>query len=55
MKGAIEECNRANAAIYPVDIHALGPKGTDTPGFGDASLGRMHARMPYAPPQNQAR
>lgn len=43
MKAAIEESNRANTAIYPVDIHALG--GTGRPGLGDASMGRVSGPM----------
>jgi VWFA-related protein len=40
MKGAVEESNRVNTAIYPVDIHALASNGTGRPGFGEASGGR---------------
>ncbi len=41
LKAAVEECNRYNAAVYPVDIGALGARGDGVVSTGDASLSRV--------------
>jgi len=53
MKAVIEECNRANAAVYPVDIGVLARKGSGgAVTAGDASFGRALVNPPV--PQNPA-
>ncbi len=50
MQTAIDECNRANVAIYPVDIRALPASGLGGASVGNASLGRQ--QLTYSPPQS---
>lgn len=50
VKRTIEECNRANVAIYPVDIHALNTRGAGETSVGNAALSR--SQLTYSPPNN---
>jgi VWFA-related protein len=50
MEAAIGACNRANVAVYPVDIRALTTQGSGGASTGNAALGR--SQLKYSPPQD---